>query len=315
MNRHIDIVYTWVDDSQSGYREDLENHAVTEVDRNPNRTRDNLDLLKYSLRSIEHYIDWRGKIYLFTCRPQRPHWLDTGNQNVHVIHHDEVIDHRYLPTFNSFCIVSYLAQLEGLSDPFLYIEDDMLFTANTPLADFLANDQQIIIYPRLERTTPAKRQHNDHQPPWNKALSYSNYLLDKHYGEQNRYSINRVPILIFREAWKKMVDTWQDAFEHTRQSRFRSLYNVAPEYLYPYSLLYEQRAQFAGFRETYRKSFYVGLDNNLLLAKSGLYLLERIRPRFCCLNDNFGDVPNPRVEDAVRQYLDKKYPEKSSFEI
>lgn len=315
MNIRIDIVYTWVDDSQPGYLEDLERYSVSSIDRNPNRTRDNLDLLKFSLRSVERYTDWKDNIYLFTRRPQIPRWLNSGHENLRLVHHDEVIDPVYLPTFNSFCIVSYLAQLEGISDPFLYIEDDMLFTAETSLADFLTVDRKIILYPRMEKTTPATKQHDDRQPPWNMALSYCNFLLDNRYGRENRYSINRVPILIFKDEWKKMIDTWKDAFEYTRQSRFRSRYNVAPEFLYPYNLLYRKRGHLAGFRDTYRKSCYLGLDNNLLLAKTGLFLLGQIKPRFCCLNDNFGETPNPRVENAVRQFLEERFPDKSSFEI
>ena len=48
----IDVVYTWVDDTFPGYAEELARHAGKPADRNPNRTRDNLDLLRYSLRSL-----------------------------------------------------------------------------------------------------------------------------------------------------------------------------------------------------------------------------------------------------------------------
>ncbi len=51
----IDVVYTWVDGAAPGYAELLGRYAQSGHDLNPNRYRDNLDLLKYSLRSLERY--------------------------------------------------------------------------------------------------------------------------------------------------------------------------------------------------------------------------------------------------------------------
>lgn len=56
MTEPIDVVYTWVDDTFPGYRDLLDGYAGTSHDLNPNRTRDNLDLLKYG--AIIRY--WRN---------------------------------------------------------------------------------------------------------------------------------------------------------------------------------------------------------------------------------------------------------------
>lgn len=314
-NIPVDIVYTWVDDQFPGYSNLLQQYAKTGHDTNPNRTRNNLDVLKYSLRSVEKYTPWIRNVYIFTARPQRPEWLNTANKRIKLIHHDEVIEREFLPTFNSFCIVSHLALLNDISDPFLYMEDDMLFASPTDVDDFIPEDRQIILRPRFDKTTNPARQHDRDQPPWNKALSYSNHLLDRRYGKQARHSINHVPVMIYKQLWIRMTEIWQEAFEHTRQCKFRELYNVAPEYLYQYFMLYENRAQMAGIRDTWRKTFYMGLENNMLLVRAGLFMLDRINPRFYCLNDNFGENPDPRIENFVRKYMERKYPLKSSFEM
>ena len=129
-NGKIDVVYTWVDDSFEGYQAQLKAHATDERETNPNRTRDNLDILKFSLRSIHRYIPNVGQIFLLTCRPQVPGWLRVDHPQVTLVHHDQIIDEGLLPTFNSFCIVSHLHLLLGLSDKFLYFEDDMLVLQN-----------------------------------------------------------------------------------------------------------------------------------------------------------------------------------------
>ena len=72
----MDVVYTWVDGDTPGYAELLRQYARRQLDLNPNRFRDNLDILKYSLRSLERYAPWIRKLYLVTARPQVPRWLD-----------------------------------------------------------------------------------------------------------------------------------------------------------------------------------------------------------------------------------------------
>ena len=49
---------------------------ATRHDLNPNRYRDNLSILKYSLRSLERFAPWIRRVFLVTCRPQKPAWLD-----------------------------------------------------------------------------------------------------------------------------------------------------------------------------------------------------------------------------------------------
>ena len=138
MGTPIDVVYTWVDDGFPGYLELLGDHAETPHDRNPNRTRDNLELLRFSLRSLSRYAPWVGRVYLVTCRPQLPAWLDPEASNLTIVHHDQIIDAEVLPTFNSFAILSHLYRIEGLSDRFLYFEDDMLLGNRTLPSDFIA---------------------------------------------------------------------------------------------------------------------------------------------------------------------------------
>ena len=148
-NEAIDLVYTWVDDSFPGYREQLLSYSNNSHDRNPNRTRDNLELLRYSLRSTEQYLPWVRNIYIVSCRPQIPEWLNTMADNITIVHHDEIMDEHHLPTFNSFAIVSCIHRIPGLSRYFLYVEDDMLFGRALSKKDFFDADGNILFYPRI----------------------------------------------------------------------------------------------------------------------------------------------------------------------
>ncbi|MFC1791030.1 hypothetical protein ACFL0I_01010, partial [Gemmatimonadota bacterium] len=104
----VDVVYTWVDGASPGYADLLQEHATRPVDLNPNRYRDNLEMLRFSLRSMESHVPWRGKVHLVTMRPQLPVWLNLHAPDLRVVHHDLIFDPQDLPTFNSLAILSNL---------------------------------------------------------------------------------------------------------------------------------------------------------------------------------------------------------------
>ena len=289
-------------------------HAETPHDRNPNRTRDNLELLRFSLRSLSRYAPWVGRVYLVTCRPQLPAWLDPEASNLTIVHHDQIIDAEVLPTFNSFAILSHLYRIEGLSDRFLYFEDDMLLGNRTLPSDFIAADGRIKVYPRLGRTAPPSERDSDLASPWNASLAFSNMLLDEAFGPARRRTVNHVPLLIDKSAWAAMWQRWPGEFQRTAASRFRAKYNVVPEYLYLYYLLHTGQARRQPFWRSYTTSFYHGLENNPLIGYWGRAMIRLLRPRLITLNDNFDASPNPVVVRAMRRFLEARYPEKSPFE-
>jgi hypothetical protein len=310
----VDVVYTWVDDSFPGYLEYLRQYADSSHDLNPNRTRDNIDILKYNLRSLVAHVPWVRHVYLVTCRPQAPHWLNTDHPGLTLIHHDSFMPTRILPTFNSFAILTNLYRIEGLSERFLYVEDDMFFGRPAPRDFFEMEDGRIRVYPRIGRTcSPAKRD-SGRLSPWNTALAYSNYLLDAAFGAARRRSVNHVPFLIDRTIWAEMIERWPEDFARTSASRFRAKYNVVPEFMYLYYTLLTGRGALASLAETYRNTFYTSLENNYLVTAWGRFGIQVLRPVTAALNDGFGEYPNPGIVARSRQFLDELFPDPSPFE-
>ena len=88
----IDVVYMWVDDNFPGYRDLLNRYAAIPQDTNPNRTRDNLDTLKYSLRSLAAFMPWLRHIYVVCCAPQKPRWMAAETPGLTIVHHDAIMD-------------------------------------------------------------------------------------------------------------------------------------------------------------------------------------------------------------------------------
>ena len=308
----IDIVYTWVDDQWPGYRELIATYAADRHDRNPNRYRDNLDLLKFSLRSLERHVSWARRVFLVTARPQMPSWLD--GRTVQIVHHDEFIPAAMLPTFNSFAIVSHLHRITGLSRRFVYVEDDCLFGASVDVLDlFDAGGRPRVFLKRRHAVAPHRRD-DGRLSPWNRALACSNHLLDARYGVKRRRTVNHAPLPVDLESWRRMIDIWPEAFDRTATSRFRATGNVAPEHLYPHFLLEEGSGVEVDAATSLRHAAYHPLNNVPLYQRVNLARVRVQRPRFCCMNDNYGHDPNPRAVKIVRDFLNRMFPAPARFE-
>jgi hypothetical protein len=309
----IDVVYTWVDDGWPGYLETLQQYACKSHDLNPNRTRDNLQVLKYSMRSLAAFAPWIRNVYLVTCRPQLPAWLDT--RAVRVVHHDEFMPREHLPTFNSFAIVSNLHRLPDLARRFIYVEDDRLFGRAVAPDDFFDRSGRVRVYEALRGTPGGGKQHADAVSPWNLALAHSNALLDDRFGPRRRRQLKFAPLAADRESWLEMIDAWPDAFARTSVSRFRAAGNVAPEHLYPHFQLESGRAIRVGRTSVARHAWYQPLNNVAPLQSVGMARLRWFAPKFACLNDNFGSRPNPAAVNVVKHALERWFPAASRFEV
>ncbi len=124
----IDIVYTWVDGDDPEWRSDFNRWAEREretlLDSAIDRARfHNRDELRYSMRSVWAYCGWVRKIFVVTSG-QVPPWLAT-DERVQVVPHPEILAADALPTFNSHAIEASLHHIEGLSEHFIYFNDDM----------------------------------------------------------------------------------------------------------------------------------------------------------------------------------------------
>ena len=149
----IDIVYTWVNGSDPEWvrsklewqrragllpPEDTAEAKKHEADAaaTANRYRDNGEL-KYSLRSIVKYAPWVRHVYLVTAN-QIPEWLDLSFSRVTVVTHAEIYPNTsHLPVFSSPSIETHIHRIPGLSDNFIYFNDDVMLASPVWPEDFM----------------------------------------------------------------------------------------------------------------------------------------------------------------------------------
>lgn len=112
---------------------DLGNQLMDDFSKN--RFEDNNEL-KYSLRSVEKYAPWIRNVYIVT-NGQVPNWLNTSHPRIKLVNHSDIFeDKSHLPTFSSNAIESNLHRIKGLSEKFLYFNDDVLLGREIYLDDF-----------------------------------------------------------------------------------------------------------------------------------------------------------------------------------
>ncbi len=126
----IDFVITWVNTRDVEWRRSFVAHAG-DAKALDNFDAKNLewDTLRFVLRGIESHCPWVRRVHLVTDS-QPPAWLNLTHPKLHIVSHTDFIDISDLPTFNSRSIEINLHKIEGLSEDFVYFNDDMLILAD-----------------------------------------------------------------------------------------------------------------------------------------------------------------------------------------
>ncbi|GAB5031142.1 n-acetylglucosamine-1-phosphotransferase subunits alpha beta-like [Nannochloropsis oceanica] len=102
-----------------------------------NRYRDSNEL-RFSLRSLDRFAPWVRKVYLVTDN-QIPKWLALDNPRLEIIPHTAIFPNKsHLPVFSSPAIEAHLHRIPGLSQKFIYFNDDVFLAAPTYPEDFVS---------------------------------------------------------------------------------------------------------------------------------------------------------------------------------
>ena len=143
----VDAVVTWVDGFDQEHIKKRQKH-LNALEKTPyaeslHPTRFNsLDEITYCLRSLIHFAPWLRTIYVVTDGQMPP--IVTAWQGTSLANRIKIIDHRdifkdfevYLPTFNSLSIEAMLWRIPGLSERFIYLNDDCMLLRPLQETDF-----------------------------------------------------------------------------------------------------------------------------------------------------------------------------------
>ncbi len=340
----IDFVLPWVDPFDDEWRvskHHYENNGEGGENNKDCRYRE-LGLLKYVLRGIDKNCSWYNKIYLITCG-HYPEWLDISSNKIKLVRHDEMYANQaHLPTFCSTSIEMNLLGISGLSNKFVYLNDDMVVARSLSKERFFREGLPVDYFyhgwvPRNRAFTALKG-----WDPWVSSLKYclelANRVVHPHAMSSSQlyhptYSgLNKLSNFIFNIFYKKahwirhwhhpqpyLLETikvankcFSDEMALTSSKRFRDGKELC-QYLYRYIQLLSGRFYAHSFDDGYMSNLR-GVDE----LKSDINRIERNKAiNFVCFNDNEGVTAEDfhEVKPLLLEYLESILSEKASFEL
>ena len=146
--RSIDAVITWVDGSDEDYKKKIENHLTTSTNYKKQYLQANE--IEYCVKSILKFAPFVRKIFIVTDS-QKPSF--SGLEDLIVSNKVKVVDHKeifkgyekYLPTFNIRSIDAVLHRIEGLSEMFVYFNDDVFLIDKIHEEDWFVKDKVVLM--------------------------------------------------------------------------------------------------------------------------------------------------------------------------
>ncbi len=151
----LDVIIAWVDGADPLLKQKRERYKAGKPVASDATTATRFasdDEIYYNIASIIKYAPFVRHIYIVTDQ-QRPAFIDEfAKQNICSADKIRIVDHKdiflgyeqFLPTFNTRSIETMIWNIEGLSDYFIYMNDDFFFNQSVTIDDFLDNNKLIV---------------------------------------------------------------------------------------------------------------------------------------------------------------------------
>lgn len=333
MNEKIDFVIMWVDGSDPTWLEEKNKYLEKKIDTSNaiNRYRD-MGLLKYWFRGVEKFAPWVNKVHFVTWG-HIPSWLNTNNSKLNVVKHEDFIPKKYLPVFNASAIEIHLHRINGLSEKFVFFNDDMFLLKPTDSSYFFKNDLPCDFWrdniPYCDKDT---------DPLFEHILLNDKMLICRHFNKREvikknfskcfnlKYGKRNIRFLLlykwpymagfdnfhvaapflkstFEELWEKEYDT----LETTSYSKFRRMVDVN-QYVFQLWQIYTGRFTPKSIKET-GMFFALSNDNSAIFD-----VIDKQKTNMICINDSDLSIDYENVTKELAEHFEKILPDKSSFE-
>lgn len=333
----IDFVVTWLDSSDLEWQKQLATFSLnTKGDISKARFRD-MNIFMYWFRAVEMYAPWVHRVFLIT-NGKFPDWINKDCPKLELIKHEDYMSKEYLPTFNSCAIELNMYKIKGLSEHFVYFNDDIMLNAPVQPDYFFRKGLpcdmnketcfNVPIYTKKERFNIYMSMLSDigivnahfdrwktvRQSPWRwfglhlgiKGLIMSSILVKQRLfvGFSNYHTELAFLKSTLNEVWEK-----EPEFLQASCTRFREEV-IANPYLFRYwqfakNTFYPMKRKFATFPLTNRKVINT-------IEKT----LYDTNINSICLNDTAfcSDDDFEFINSQLSVLLSRKFPNKSSFE-
>ncbi|WP_230404455.1 MULTISPECIES: Stealth CR1 domain-containing protein [Undibacterium] len=314
----IDIVYLWVDGTDPMWQIKREKEYAQWVIENPHelaahgntagRYRDNGELL-FNLRALEKFFPDHGHVYIVSDN-QTPSWL-RASDDITIIDHRDLIRNTLGPVFDSGHIESYLHHIPGLSEKFIYLNDDVFFGANVDpdwwFGDCLRIFSEINSIPDYEALQPQE------SALVNASILSKTWLSQRYptYRHDPRvYSHSPRPML--RSVMFELEKIAPELFAQVRSTTFRTWRSPA---IVP-DLVPRWMVEIGVAQQIVLDPLHINTGGNEAKLQFDALLAQFGELPFFCINDTCDDASeNDFRLLRVAQTLKKLLPEPSKFEL
>lgn len=292
----MDAVITYVNGNDPLWLADYASHVGGDI--LTKRFRD-WGTLKYLLRGIEKHLPFIDNVFLVVAREsQVPEWVD--RQAVKVIMHNDFIPTGYLPTFNCNTLEVYMHRIPGLSERYIYFNDDMFPFRDMHEEDFFVNGKAAVWLKRHFLTLNM----------YKKICRESDRLARKLSGNGRSVFFHRpqhAPSAMLKSAC-------EDVFEHGKEEIKSAISSVRTEknhnqYLFTDYLFYSGKTV---KKRMSNRHFSLAVST---VGKICAFIADPDEDMACINDVGMNDEKFDALRIAILDSFEKAFPHKSRFEL
>lgn len=305
----IDAVLTWVDGEDPALRK-LRNNYLTHRQEDlfndlagPQRFIQEGEI-RYAIASILRFAPFVKRIFIVT-QGQTPPLDDFLAQNfsdnkvpIIIVHQNDLFKdyEEYLPLFNSIAIETMLWRIPGLSEEFIYMNDDFFFAAPARYEDLFENGKVVLyskrfpnIWAQFLRVVRRKRKDGK------RRFTYKDSLMNaaKVAGIRHYYHLPHEPHPLLKSLFEDFYQTHPKAILQNIRHRFRDneQYNVQS---LGYCLAYKTGKLIHKSPKGLTIKFQPKQKNKKYIAKKLQKIAKMPNLRYACMNDLRNATPQEK---------------------
>ncbi len=302
----VDLVVLWCDGRDPSFSSSknywaLKEGKETDIANHASRFIEN-DELRYVFRSVEKNAHWIRYIWLVT-NGQIPQWLEQTHPKIRLVTHEDILPPHALPTFNSVAIESSLHRINGLSEHFLYANDDMFVWRPIQKSLFFPRFNYVYNYYNADYVWPTHMDMHESQV-------YTAYqLVQKFFPKSKQFltSFHNIDGYLkssFERAWQLFPTQLAD----TQRHKFRQRTDVQRWIFSAVAAMQHQ----ATWKANIRRPLLGDIGGYYGLTEQYEEKIAHRKPYLVCLNDHEKCSDNDRYR--LRAFLKYSFPCPCSFE-
>ena len=311
----IDIVFTWVDYKNKEWikkknQDSIKCNNIVKYNNN-NRYNSNLNEIKYAIRSIEKYFKNKYRnIYFVTNTSKLPGFLK-HNTNLIPIHDETLLG---TTCYNSCTIESCLHKIPGLSEYYLYFNDDMILNKKLHINDFITSDGKPIWYFESNKIINIVNKYPFISKIYNFKDGGCNLSRQKTYKLLKLDKIPR-PISHSPKIFKKsLVEIFSNKFSKQISDQMNRKFRSSDDFCFIDAFcFYFEKNKLLEYRHDYETKILCQFDNIVISKIMNNNIIDDIKKcKFICVEDNReGDT----YDEYCKEILDDLFPFTCKYEI